>query len=64
MKFFGPNWHDSITQILHICQVLIHDVKLMDEKHSDQSIWHRIQSYLKARVDIYGFQGFYCLFVF
>ncbi len=28
LRDFAPYWHDSITQLLQICRLLIHDVNL------------------------------------
>ncbi len=29
LRYFGPYWHDSITQLLHICPLHIHDANLL-----------------------------------
>ncbi len=28
LRYFGPYWHDSITQLLQVCRLHIHDVNL------------------------------------
>ncbi len=39
LRDFGPYWHDSITQLLQICQLHIHDANLSCSRNQSEMIW-------------------------